>query len=349
MQVQQYGSLPGGEDILLYRLENANGMSVEILNWGGVIRSLRVPGRDGTFADVVMGFDTLAEQLQRGGWNCGIVGRCANRLAGGRFYVRGKEYQIDIEPGAPHVLHGGSGNYARKRFCGEADADAEGEKLTLSYHDHGEGGFPGEVQVWVTYVLTPHNELVLRYRALPSADTVFNITSHCYFNLAGHGSGRIDEQVLQLDADYYLPTAAHSLPSGETLSVEGTPFDFRTPRRLGEGLASDHPQILKQNGYDHNLCLSGGGYRRVGYACDPASGRKMELLTDLPGVQLYTSGNEKPGQGCYKDGASYDRFHAFCLETQYFPNATAYSHFPQPVLLANVPFTSQTAFRFSVE
>ncbi|MDR0857930.1 MAG: galactose-1-epimerase, partial [Oscillospiraceae bacterium] len=167
-------------------------------------------------------------------------------------------------------------------------------------------------------------------------------------NLAGHGSGTIHEHIMQLNSDFYAPSIPGALPSGEILKVDGTAFDFREPKTFGAGLATGEAQIVTAGGYDHNLCLSGGGYRAVGYVHSEATGIRLTLSTDMPGMQLYCSGNETPTENA-KDGKSYPQFGAFCLETQFFPNATAYSHFPQPVIPANTVFESQTAFKFTVE
>lgn len=346
-----YGTLKDGRPVSLYRLKNKVGAEVEILELGAIIKSIKVPGRDGKLVDIVMGYDTLDDQLNSRGWNCGVMGRVINRIGAGKIWIEGKLYQLPLpEWGgkkAPFVIHGGAGCYAMKLFAGELHADEEGEKVTLYYRDHGEGGFPGEVDVWVTYILTQDNELRIRYRCLPSEDTILNVSSHVYLNLGGHGSGTIHDHIVQMYADYYTPVAPDGLPTGEVLKVDGTPFDFRTPKALGKGIDSGHEQIVLQNGYDHNLCLVGGGYRECGWVYSESTGIKLTLLTDMPGVHLYCSCNERDTEGA-KDGKTYSRYGAFCLETQYYPNATAHSHFPQPVFLANTVFESQTGFKFSV-
>jgi aldose 1-epimerase len=341
-----YGSLPDGRAVTCYRLQSPGGACAEILDLGGIIRSLKVPDRHGNPGDIVMGYENLTDQLNGRGWNCGIIGRCVNRIGEGRYRINGRLYQLDIPQGMPFVLHGGMGNYAMKLFSAECWTDSEGEKLRLYHHDRGEGGFNGEVDVWVTYVLTPDNELQIRYRAIPEEDTILNLTSHCYFNLAGHGSGTAADHLIQINADFYLPAAEGGLPTGEVLGVKGTALDLTSPRRIREGLYSADSQIKRQGGYDHNYCLRGTGYREAAVVYEPKSGRRMTVYTDLPGVQFYTAGNERPGTG-FKDGQSYGKFDAFCLETQYFPDATAHSHFPQPVILAGALFQSTTAFRFT--
>ena len=355
-----YGIIPAdipestmaGREVFLYKLTGAGGAEVEILDYGATIRSIKVPGRGGEITDVVMGFASFDDQFHSTGWNCGIVGRVANRIDNGEIYIKGRRVLIDLpeQDGrkAPFILHSGAENYAKKLFQGRIWSDSEGEKAEFHYRDVSAIGFPGTVDVWVAFVLTPDNELQLRYRCLPSEDTVLNITSHCYFNLAGHGSGAVYDHVMKLDADYYLPAKPDCLPTGEVHKVDGTAFDFREPAGLGAGMQSGDPQIALFGGYDHNFCLSGSGYRECGWVYEKSTGIKMTVSTDLPGIQLYTSCSEVHTVGA-KSGKTYDRFGALCLETQYYPNATAFSHFPQPVFPANQVFESQTAYKFSVE
>ena len=342
-----------GGEVSLYRLTGAGGVDVEIMDYGATIRSINVPERNGIDKiDVAMGFENFEDQLKSAGWNCGIVGRVANRIDNGEIFIKGKRYLIDLpkldDREAPFILHSGAENYAKKLFHGRLFSDAEGEKAEFYHRDVSGIGFPGIVDVWVTYVLTPENELQIRYRCLPSEDTVLNITSHCYFNLAGHGSGAIYSHVMKLGADYFLPAKLDCLPTGEILSVTGTAFDFREPKTFGEGMNSDDPQIALLGGYDHNFCLAGGGYRECGWVYEESTGIKMTVSTDLPGIQLYTSCSEVHTEGV-KNGKTYDRYGAFCLETQFYPNATAHSHFPQPVFPANRVFESRTAYQFSIE
>ena len=357
-----YGKIPAdipesamaGREVSLYKLTGAGGAEAEIMDYCATIRSIIVPDRAGEKTDVVMGFETFDDQFQSTGWNCGIVGRVANRIDKGDFFINGKRYTVDLpeQDGqkAPFILHSGAENYAKKLFQGKLWSDSEGEKAEFYYRDVSAIGFPGVADVWVTYVLTPDNELQLRYRCLPSEDTVLNITSHCYFNLAGHGSGggALYDHVMKLDAGYYLPARPDCLPTGEVHKVDGTAFDFREPAKLGDGMKGGDPQIALFGGYDHNFCLSGAGYRECGWVYAEQTGIKMTVSTDLPGIQLYTSCSEVHTEGA-KDGKTYERFGALCLETQYYPNATAHSHFPQPVFPANQVFESQTAYKFSVQ
>jgi aldose 1-epimerase len=342
-----YGVLPDERPVMLYRLQNKAGTYVEIMNYGGIIHSLVFADKNGVPADIVMGYKNLEDQLSRTGWNCGIVGRCVNRILNGELVIHGKVYQLEKNRGNM-TLHGAGGAYSKKLFAPRFWEDDEGEKLTLYHRDLGEGGFPGEVDVWVTYVLTPSNELKIKYRALPTQDTVLNFSNHCYFNLGGHNSGTVADHYMRIYADYYLPDGDNGVPTGEVLNVTGTVFDFNHPRKLREGLESNDSQIKLQGGYDHNYCLAGSDFRKAVCVYEEKSGRCMTVYTDMPGVQLYTSCNDPAGSG-YKDDAVYHKYDAFCLETQYYPNATAHSHFPSPVFPADRVFSSETVYALSLK
>jgi aldose 1-epimerase len=339
--------MPDGRPVLLYRLQNRAGACAEIMNYGGIIRSLTVADTHGAPGDIVMGYETFEDQLNRRGWSSAILGRCANRIARGELPVGGKVYALEKNAGNL-TLHGGAGAYGKKLFAPRRWEDGEGEKLTLYHRDLGEGGFPGEVDFWATYVLTPDNELKIRYKALPSEETVLNFSSHCYFNLGGHTGGSAADHTVQIFADYYLPAGEEGLPTGEVRKVAGTVFDFTSPRKLREGLESADPQIALQRGYDHNFCLRGRGFRKAARVYEERSGRCMTVFTDMPGVQLYTACNDPPGEG-FKAGAAYRQYDAFCLETQYYPNAVHHSHFPSPLFSGDKVFSSETVFRFTVE
>lgn len=347
-----YGVLNDGREVTLYSLKNGSGMEVEVLNYGAIIRSIMVPDRAGQTVDVVMGYDSLKDQISSMGWNCGVMGRVINRIRDGKFWIDGKLYELPLpEWGgkkAPFVMHGGAGCYASKLFSEVPNPNCSpsaASSLTLYHRDLGEGGFPGAVDVWITYTLTEENELQIRYKCLPEEDTILSIASHVYFNLEGHGGGTVHKHKAKISADYYTPVAPDGLPTGEILKVDETPFDLRTPKLLQEGMESSHEQIKMQGGYDHNLCLRGGGYRECGWFHADSTGITLTLLTDMPGVHLYTSGNERFTENA-KESKSYAKHGAFCLETQYFPNSTAYSHFTQPIFRAGQVCEFRTTFKF---
>jgi len=278
--------------------------------------------------------------------NCagGVIGRVANRISGARFSIGEKTYHTEISSDG-FTLHSGSGNYIRRNFAGKIFERNGVAGVTLSLRDNGEGGFPGGMDVSVTYTLDVKGNLRLFYEAMPEEDTPINFTNHVYFNLAGHGSGSVADQILQIDADYYLPGLVTGMPTGEIRSVKGTAMDFSSPKALGEGFASDEPQITSIGGYDHNYCIRGRGMRRGGFAKDPLSGRCLEFFTDMPGVQLYTGVHMRDNfQG--KDGAVYQKLHSFCLETQNYTNAINWSQFPSMLYRAGMKFESETVYRF---
>jgi aldose 1-epimerase len=347
ISVTDFGVLPGGEKAQLYTLENNNGMRVDITNYGGTVISLLVPDRQGKLDDVVLGHKDFEALIANRGYFGALVGRNANRIGGARFTLGDSAYELEKNNGENN-LHGGSKGLSFRLFSGEVRTVSGLPALLLSCTvPDMEDGFPGTLNINVAYALTDENALMIDYRAVSDRDTVINLTNHAYFNLAGHASGNIYDHVLQLTADYYMPGLGSLLPSGEILSVEGTPFDFRNPRRIGEVIGSDHPQVKGIGGFDHNFVLSGGyDYRRIATVTEPVSGRAMSVFTDLPGVQLYTSNSLNEGL-TYKDGASYKRHQAFCLETQLFPNAVNMPWLASPIYRAGEEYVTTTTYQFN--
>jgi len=277
-----------------------------------------------------------------------VIGRVANRISGGQFTAGGKTYNTEINAAGDCTLHSGSGNYANRLFSGKIFEQDNCAGVTFFLRDNGEGGFPGGMDVFVTYSIDGEGNFKIRYEATPEEDTPISFTNHVYFNLAGHGSGSTAEQLLQLDADFYMTFHENGMPLGEILSVKDTVMDFTSLRPLGQGYNSTHPQ-LSLGGYDHNYCIRGRGMRRGGHAKDLKSGRNLEFFTDMPGVQLYTGihlfDKTLPG----KDGAKYRNGCGFCLETQHYPDAVNASQFPSPMYKAGEKFLSETVFRFYKE
>jgi aldose 1-epimerase len=343
MPAELFGAMPDGGEVRLIKLSDpAGGLTAEILTLGAVIHRLSVPGRGGKLADVVLGAPDLGGYLSAGFPAAAVIGRVANRIKGAAFTLGGREYRLTANERA-NTLHSGAGNYAARNF---ELAEAGGSMARLTLRDGGEGGFPGIVDVEVTYSLAD-GALEISYRAKPLEDTPINITNHVYFNLSGHASGAACRQELSVNADYYTPADGEDIPLGDLRGVEGTPFDLRRPRALGEAMDDLADWGDKHNGFDHNFVLNGQGQRLAARACDPGSGRIMEVYTDLPGMQLY-AGNFIAGGTGGKDGASYGPHHGFCLETQHFPNAVNQPGFPNCVVKAGEVFSSETVFRFSV-
>ena len=341
--LKSFGTLPDGSTVWLAEIGRPGGLKVSIITYGGIIHSVMVPDKEGGSCDVILGKQTLENYLTDPSSSAAVIGRVANRIGGASFTLGGKTYGL-LANDRGNCLHGGGGMYANKNFT---VAGVTESSVKLAHFDNGEGGFPGEVDVTVTYSVTEDDELSIEYRAAATEDTPINLTNHVYFNLAGHGSGPIDEQELQIDAEFYTPANDAVLPTGEIAKVEGTPLDFRRLRAFGPAFAELDASGSPLGGFDHNFVLKGSGYRRVALACDPASGRYMETYTDLPGVQLYTANGlaERPG----KDAAVYNKHGGFCLETQFFPDSINRPHFPEALLKKDSVFTSRTAYRFGTE
>ncbi len=342
-----FGTLKTGEEVYIYTLDNQNGVCAQILNYGGIIRNLYVTDKNGVKTDVVLGRDSLEDYLHNDGYLGALIGRHANRIAKGEFTLNGETYHVGVNEGK-NSLHGGHIGFDKRVWTAqEAGTDAEPSLILTLTSPDGEEGFPGTVNVTVTYTVTADNALKINYRAVSDADTVFNMTNHSYFNLAGHDSGVIDNQTLQINSGFYTPNDDECMPTGEVLSVAGTPFDFRAPKPIGQDINADFDQVRAVGGFDHNFAIEGRGYRLAAVAECMENGIKMEVRTNKPAMQLYTSNGLK--EGTYKDGAHYGAHQAFCLETQYFPNAMAHSHYPSPILRKGEEYNFTTEYKFIVK
>lgn len=344
-----YGKTPCcGKEVFLYTLDNGNGLSAEIITLGGIVKSLYVETKDGKKVDVVLGRDTLDDYLKNDGYLGALIGRHANRIKKGKFEINGTEYSVGINEGA-NSLHGGVKGYDAKIWNAYETGTDEEPALTLTlYSPDGEEGFPGNLNIAVTYTLTKENSLKIAYRAVSDKDTLCNMTNHSYFNLGGHDSGVIDEQVLQINADFYTPNDSECMPTGEVISVSGTPFDYRAPKPIGQDIDADFPQIQAVGGFDHNYILAGRGYRKAAAAVCEATGIVMEVYTDQPAMQLYTA-NALP-EGVHKNGSNAYPIHgAFCLETQCVPNAMEFPHYPGPMLKKDDVYDTVTEYKFIVK
>ncbi len=347
MSVKQrpFGILPSGEEVVCYTIENANGVSVEILNYGGIVKSICVPDKDGKLTDVVLGRDTLEEYLDNYGYYGAAIGRYANRIAGGEFEIDSHIYHVGVNEGR-NSLHGGVRGFDKHLFEAEANDNLNAVLMKLTSPD-GDEGFPGNMRVIITYSLDDDNAFMISYKAVTDKTTVCNLTNHSYFNLAGHGSGTVYDQTLMLNCDFFTPNNDECMPTGEVLSVKNTPFDFTEGKLLGEGICGDHEQIEMFGGIDHNFAIRGRGWRLGARAACPANGITMEMYTDQTAVQLYTMNGAQEGRVC-KDGVIYGVHNAFCLETQSFPNAMAYSHFIPPILKPGEIYDYTTEYKFII-
>jgi aldose 1-epimerase len=338
----------GNDLVECYRLEREGGIAVEILTYGGIIRTLEAPGRDGTRANVTLGFDNLPDYLERSPHFGCITGRYANRIRAGRFPLNGRIYELALND-PPNALHGGPRGFGT-RVWRPTPLPPAGLSLVYTSAD-GEEGYPAELDLQVDYTLTEADELRIDYRARNASSdlaTVLNVTNHAYWNLAGEGVGTILDQTLELAADAYTPTDETAIPTGELVSVEGTPFDFRTPTAIGARIGADDEQLRIGLGYDHNFVLRGDGLRLAARFHDPASGRTLEVLTTEPGLQVY-SGNRLDGTLTGPGGRPYLQNGAVAFETQHFPDSPNQPAFPSTELAPGAEVVSTTIYRFSAE
>lgn len=343
-----FGKTADGQQVDLYTLTNANGVVAKIMTYGGIVTELHVPNRNGKQADVVLGFDKLEPYLAGHPFFGAIAGRYANRIAGGKFTLEGKEYTLAVNNG-PNSLHGGKKGFDKVVWQAEATTTTDGPQLKLTYvSKDGEEGYPGTLTSIVTYTLTNKNELKIGYDATTDKTTVVNLTNHSYFNLGGEESGTILDEVLTLNADKFTPVDATSIPTGELKDVKGTVMDFTTPHAIGERIAQVGG---KPGGYDHNYVINGGSAGNLVMAAkvkDPKSGRTMEVWTTQPGVQLYTA-NYLDGKLTGIGGTKYAMNDAICLETQHFPDSPNHPSFPTTTLKPGEKYHQVTVYKFGAE
>ena len=320
-----------------YTMTNRNGISVRLLEFGGIMNKLLLPDKNGEFKDVVCGFDNLDGYLNGGGYHGALIGRYGNRIANGRFTLNGKEYVLNLnEDGVCH-LHGGNVGFNLKVWEAEVFEGDGYDRVSFSaFSPDGEEGYPGNLTAKVTYTLSADNSLTLHYEAVSDKDTLYNPTNHAYFNLNGYDGDSVMDQILWIDADTYDEVDNLLVPVGSPKPVRGTPFDFTTPKKIGQT-------------FDHNFNLHcDGTVKKAAELYDPASGRVLTVYTDMPAVQLYTAGgmnNKMP----FKGGVPQRLYHACCLETQYAPNTPNRPDMPSCVLPADVRFDKTTKFVFSVK
>ncbi|PWK92427.1 aldose epimerase family protein [Fulvimonas soli] len=320
---ETFGRLPDGTRVEAVVLDNGHGMTARVLALGASLQSLSVPGRDGKAANVVLGYATLDGYLKKPQYFGATVGRYANRIAGGRFTLDGKAYQVPVNDG-PNSLHGGTRGFDKALWTiGEVRHDAGKASVTLSYASpDGEMGYPGRLAVTATYTLDDANRLSIDYRATTDKPTIVNLSNHAYWNLAGEGSGSVMGQRLTIPADAYLPVDATAIPTGEIRKVDGTPFDFRRGKPIGRDIRVADQQLLNGRGYDHNWVISraeAAAPRVVARVEDPASGRVLTLKSAQPGLQFY-SGNFLDGTTVGTGGHVYRQGDAFVLEPQLYPD-----------------------------
>lgn len=326
-ELEPFGTTPAGETVRAFRLEGTH-VRAEVITYGGVLRVLETDTPGGP-VDVVLGYDTLEDYIRGDKYIGALVGRCANRIAGGKFVLNGVEYTL-ARNDAPNHLHGGERGFSGRLWTPSVCED--GLHLTLESAD-GDEGYPGSLRADVVYAIEGNDALSISYRAVCDQDTVCNLTNHAYFNLAGAGRGDILNQQIQLFSDYYTPLNDQNVPGGAVLPVGGTPMDLREPVAIGAHIEDGFPQLRQAGGYDHNWVVRGrpNELRPAARAMCEESGLLLEAWTTEPGIQFYTS-NFLSGGPAGKGGIAYGNRSAFCLEAQAFPNAVNCPSFPQPVL-----------------
>jgi aldose 1-epimerase len=343
---ENFESVIDGKPTRLFAMENKNGMIVTLTNYGAKIVSVYVPGKDGKFADVMLGFKSIAEYEQYGASHGAVVGPFANRIANASFVIDDVTYNLPVNNGK-NSLHSGPNSWYRKVWDFQKDGNVT--VFTLTSVD-GEFGFPGNKTVKTTYTLTDDNELKIDYEITTDKACHINITNHSYFNLRGEGNGDILNHVLVINADKSTPVTAEMIPTGEIVDIRGTDLDFTTPFPIGERIDSQNQQLVFGSGYDFNYVINkaDGVLAFAASVYEPESGRFMEVFTTEPGVQLYT-GNHLSGKEIGKAGVAYTKRTGFCLETQHFPDSPNQPAFPSTLLNPGETYKSTTIYKFSAK
>ena len=347
IKVSEFGRLADGREAKLVTISNKNGMAIEVTNYGATLVSAVVPDKTGRAADVILGYADVTDYAKNGGFLGATIGRSGNRIGKAEFELNGVTYRLDQNENGNN-LHSGAAGY--DTLIWEMQVNEEGGSVTFTHHSpDGEQGYPGNFDVSVTYTLTDENEIKIHYEGISDKDTIANLTNHSYFNLEGHDFGSILDHELMIDADAFTVVDHESIPTGEVRPVEGTVFDFRTPKAIGKEIEAEEEQLKFTGGYDHNFVLNTDGtMKKVAEVKAPVSGRKMEVYTDCLDVQFY-AGNFIEEAWIGKDGNPYQKRSGFCLETQFAPDAVHHDNFPSPVLKAGEKYDTTTINKFIAE
>lgn len=346
----EFGKLEDGTAVYRYTLTNEQGASASFTDLGGIWLTMVVPDRDGKMADVVLGYDTVQGILTGPGHPGEPVGRNANRIGGAKFTLNGVTYELEKNSGGKHNLHSGPDYYRNRVWEAQVEEEDMGTRISFSlFSPDGDQGYPGNADITVSYTLTPDNSLKLDYHMVSDKDTVANFTNHAYFNLAGHDSGNAMNQKVWIDADAFTVTDRDSIPTGELAPVKGTPMDFTEMKPVARDIEADYEQLKWAGGFDHNWALNhpAGEVSLCAKAADEASGRVMEVYTDLPGVQFYTANSMATDMG--KGKTAYHKRDGYCFETQYFPDSVNKPEFASAFLKAGQEYKTTTIYKFSVE
>jgi aldose 1-epimerase len=345
-----YGSMPDGQKVKVFTLTNKNGLRAKLTEYGAILVSMETPDKSGKMADLTHGYDSLEGWLTNTSYFGATVGRFGNRIKDGKFSLDGKNYTLatNNDPGhIPCALHGGLKGFDKVLWSGKATAD-NGVEFSYTAKD-GEEGYPGNLSVKVTYALNDENELKWEAKATTDAPTILNVVHHSYWNLSGDPTTSINDHLMMIDADGYLPTNVGLIPTGKIDPVAGTPMDFNKPTVIGERVDADFEALKFGGGYDHAWVIKkGDGLRLAARVKDPKSGRVMEVSSNQPGVQFY-GGNFLDGTVKGKGGVAYAKRSAFCLETEGFPDSPNQPSFPSPVLRPGETYTHTMIHKFSAE
>jgi aldose 1-epimerase len=345
--LKHWGTIEG-QDIYLYHLQNANGIGVDITNFGATVTAITTPDKEGNFTDIAFGYDNLQGYINDNHYIGAIVGRYANRIAGGLVELDGKFHQLTVKPGGYHH-HGGAVGFNKKVWKPAFIMNNGSPSVKMEYlSPDGEEGFPGNLLVTVIYTLNDQDQLIVDFSAKTDKTTLLNLTQHTYFNLAGHASGSILEHKLMMPLNSYLPVTKSQVPHGEIAPVNETPFDFKTPKAIGKDIDADDEQLILSDGYDHSWVIkseNSGELKLAAQVTEAGSGRVLTVYTTEPAVHLYP-GNALDGT-IGKDGAIYTRRSGFCLETQQYPDSPNQPHFPNTVIKEGEIFKSKTIFEFA--
>ncbi len=342
-----FGCTSFGTPVKQYTLENSRGVSVRLISYGAAVRSVVLPDRSGRMRDVVLGYDSIADYEAQGAYFFGaVIGRVANRIENARFTLNGKEYRLSANHEGQNCLHGGERGFDKR--CWEGRADGESVRFSYSSPD-GEEGFPGNLRTTVNYRLTEDDRMIIDEHAVSDKDTIVNLTNHTYFNLDGHDKGSIGDHWMQIFSDRFAESDEQCLATGNLISVEHTPFDFRRGRQIGDVIDEKHCQLLQTGGYDHSFCIRdyNGMVRQAADVYAEGSGIRMRVLTNKPAIHFYSGNFMKTIGG--KQGAVYGYRGGFCLETQFLPNAMKCFLFPSIVLRKGEEYLFRTIYEFSVK
>lgn len=349
MKISQdlYGKTNDGQKVYAYTLSNNNGMTVKVMNFGAAILEINVPCKDEK-VDVLLGHGSIEGYEHNDSAHGSVVGRNANRIDNACFMLNGVKYELDKNDGKNN-LHGGYSRYFERIWEVSEGDENEDASITFSLlSPHMDQGFPGEAEIMVTYTLSDDNALSIHYQAVADKDTIFNFTNHSYFNLDGHDAGSIRDHIAYIDSDYFTVTDKELIPTGEIAPVAGTPLDFNTPKPIGQDIDANYEPLNFGSGYDQNWVLDNNNELKLcATLLSNKSGIKMEVYTDLPGIQMYTGNflNDKNG----KNGAVYTRNSGVALETQYFPDAINHENFKQPIVRAGEEYSTTTVYKFEIQ